>query len=159
MKKTIIRFAPIVLMVASFLFIDPYRLAADTTSGVNRFLYAFAHANIIHLIINIAAYLLMVKHMIRTYGYWIFPFMASAAVVSSFGVIEPTLGFSGVLWALSGSLTARKEYWPTTHINVLIITVVTAFIPHMAWGVHAIGFVYGTLIELVRRSITNEIKE
>lgn len=159
MKKTIIRFAPIVLMVASFLFIDPYRLATDTTSSVNRFLYAFAHANIIHLIINIVAYLLMARHLIQTYGYWIFPFIASAAVVSSFGAIEPTVGFSGVLWALSGALTARKEYWPTTHINVLIITVFTAFIPHIAWGVHAIGFVYGTLIELVRRSITNEIKE
>lgn len=111
----------------------------------NRILYAFSHASVLHLATNILGYYFVIRYV--NLRWFLLPFVVISAIIASLGAYEPTVGFSGVLWALSGMLMSKSRAKLKAFIPVFIVTAVTAFIPHMAWGVHAMGFAFGYILQ------------
>lgn len=107
--------------------------AHDTSYWYGCFIYMFFHANIFHLaanlftlwIIRINKQRVVVSYAISVFAYLLFP---------------NAIGLSGMILAIVGMYASKK-----TWIYFAIFSIVTAFIPNMAFGVHTICFIAGFL--------------
>jgi len=102
------------------------------------FIYMFFHANIFHLAANLYA-LWMIKldkqrlitsYIISVFAYLIFPH---------------AIGLSGIILAIVG-MYANKKTWR----YFIIFSLITAFIPNIAFGVHTTCFILGYLYNKLR---------
>lgn len=107
------------------------------TQYINCFTYQFYHANIFHLAANL-------------YALWIMKFNKKSIIPSyaisvvSYLLFPHAIGFSGILMVIMG-IYANKKTWK----YFLLFSIITFFIPNMAFGVHTVcfvsGFIYGRI--------------
>lgn len=145
-------------LVVSFVLVGSYFLLPKygfTFHGplINHFLYPLSHANIWHLAANVLC-LWMLRcppHIIAT---------SVIGVLCSFlpcpqlplwgmGVTEPTMGFSGVLFAMVGISWGKIRRFKDMIVRNKWILIIPAFIPHINFLIHIYclmaGYAYGAL--------------
>ena len=152
------------VLVGSYFLLPKYGF---TFNGplINHLLYPLSHANIWHLAANILC-LFMLRcplHIVATFV---------CAVLCSFlpcpqlplygGVIEPTMGFSGVLFAMVGISWGKIHRFKDMVWRNKWILIIPAFIPHINFLIHvycllagyAIGH-YKSVLPCVRKSVNS----
>lgn len=119
-------------------------------SGVpwwHRVTYMFGHANIVHLGVNVWS-LLYIVFLFRV-GLWMLLLgMLSASLVPIAFVSVPTVGLSGVIFFLLGSITSAVRGKPRYLANNLVLIIFGSFLPNIAWGIHLWCFGCGILYSL-----------
>ena len=110
---------------------------------INHLLYPFSHANIWHLAANILC-LWMLPCQLHIFTTFVF------AVLCSFlpcFVTEPTMGFSGVLFAMVGISWGKVHRFRDMLWKNKLYLVVPAFLPHVNFMIHLYcllaGYLYG----------------
>lgn len=108
----------------------------------SHFLYSLSHANIFHLLANVVCF-------------WMIPcelhlfFAASVAFLCSFlpcFILEPTSGFSGVLFAVVGMSWGRVHRFKDMIWRNKWWLIVPVFIPHVNAFLHVYCLVLGYLV-------------
>ena len=155
------RIALAVFMV--ILYFMGIKAAYTSESGfLDHFIFAFCHANLIHLGLNLTSLFLFKKRLYIIEGIYI-SFLASYLPVWMISGDEATMGFSGVLFAIVGikygvvfsRCKTIQSLQNTIKINrkaiaiLLTSVVITIFIPHLNWCLHLycliIGCAYGCI--------------
>ena len=143
-------------LVVSFVLVGSYFILPKygfTFHGplINHLLYPLSHANIWHLAANIVCLWMLKcpKHIIATFA---------IAVLCSFlpcpqlpiwcqGVTEPTMGFSGVLFAMVGISWGRVHRFRDMVFKNKWFLIIPAFLPHVNFLIHLYcliaGYLYG----------------
>ena len=131
------------VLVGSYFFLPEYGFTFSVQPLVNHLLYPMSHANIWHLAGNILC-LWMLRcpmHLIATFV---------CAVLCSFlpcFVAEPTMGFSGVLFAMVGISWGKIHRFKDMLWKNKWILVIPAFLPHINFMIHLYcliaGYLYG----------------
>lgn len=132
-----------IVLVGSYFFLPEYGFTFSATPLTNHFLYPLSHANIWHLAGNILC-LWMLRcplHIIATFV---------CAVLCSFlpcFVAEPTMGFSGVLFAMVGITWGKIHRFRDMLWRNKWILIIPAFLPHINFMIHLycliVGYLYG----------------
>lgn len=107
----------------------------------------FFHANLFHFACNAMCLWLMRPSPMQIA--MAFPL----AVISMFATIEPTIGFSAVLYAYMGMNIFRWNVSLIDWAMFIVANIVSAFIPGVAFGVHLAAFVLGFLAWLWMKQI------
>lgn len=112
----------------------------------NRVLYIFSHGNILHLAINLYSFYVLNKSL-RTK--WIIPLVLFFGIVTSFAAFTPTVGLSGALFGLLGMCAVKYRY-KLKQIGMILFTIaISAFMPHLSWSCHLLGFIVGYLTQFI----------
>ena len=122
---------------------------------LNHFLYPFSHANIWHLSANI-----LCLWMLRCKPYILATFVC--AVLCSFlpcpqlplwgcDGTEPTMGFSGVLFAMVGVSWGKIHRFKDMMLRNKWILIIPAFLPHVNFLIHLYCLLAGYLFGLCVR--------
>lgn len=139
------------VLVGSYFLIPEYGFTSfcslETKDIIQHILYPLSHANIWHLLANILC-LWMLRcrlHIIVTY---------LIAVLCSFMpcfVSEPTMGYSGVLFAMVGISWGSIHRFKDMVWRNKWILIIPAFLPHINFMIHLYclmaGYLYGSLID------------
>lgn len=131
------------VLVGSYFLLPEYGFTFSINPIENHLLYPFSHANIWHLAGNILC-LWMIRcpiHLIPTFV---------CAVLCSFLpclVSEPTMGFSGVLFAMVGVSWGKIHRFRDMIWRNKWIIIIPAFLPHINFLIHLYclmaGYLYG----------------
>lgn len=138
-----------IILAWSYFFLPKYGYA--TVSGfpidyTSHLLYPISHANIWHLLANIICLWMLPcrLHLIATY---------SIAVLCSLIpclTSEPTMGFSGILFAIVGISWGKTKHFRNMMWKNKWFLIIPMFIPHVNAFIHLycllVGYVYGYLI-------------
>lgn len=114
---------------------------------LNRFTYHFYHANIFHFLANAWALWLMRPS---------FSDLAKAyplAVIASLFALQPTIGFSAIIYAYIGINIIR---WKVSLVDwgvFITANLITLFIPNIAFGVHFAAFTLGITTWKLKNSL------
>lgn len=120
-----------------------------------RMTYMFAHANILHLIVNIYASEVIYR-LLKRRGLISLPLqitMPLAGFIMTYGteLTLPTVGMSGVAFFLYGVLFASdiKHLWQSA-----VLTALLNIVPYLLGAkinilIHLVGFLYGILFYLI----------
>lgn len=103
----------------------------------NFFTCHFFHANLFHWLCNAFALWMMrpsPSMVAVSLGY------ASASMLFT---LEPTIGFSAVLYAYIGMNIIRWKISLIDWVTFIVANAITAFIPGVASGVHLVAFLFG----------------
>ena len=115
---------------------------------INRFTYYLFHVNLIHLLLNLIAWVILRKMRIK---WWIMNgIVILTAVISGFFATTPTLGISGGLLGVTGfayGTNPEKNIKPT--LIILSIIFISIMMPGIAGTVHLTGFISGYLISYI----------
>lgn len=117
-------------------------------SLLERLLYPFIHANILHLVVNLYIFNLCFYKCNMSVRQMALSFLIALFAPSS---LINVVGLSGVCFALFGILFAhikkgkRKTYLTQVFVTILIGLVV----PHLAWSVHLFCFIIGMVLGLI----------
>lgn len=124
-------------------------------SLLERSLYPFIHANILHVIVNIYIFNLCfykcnmsVRQMVLSF---VIGFFAPAS-------LSNVVGLSGVCFALFGILFAHiKKGKRVTYLAQVFITILVGLIvPHIAWSVHLFCFAFGLFSGLIFKNFLQQ---
>lgn len=136
----IVKVALSVLLLASYLLLPQFAFPDGGVCG--HLLYSLSHANIFHLLAN-----LLCLWMIRCPLHLLVAFVV--AVLCSFlpcFVSEPTMGFSGVLFAVIGISWGRAHRFKDMIWKNKWFLVVPMFIPHVNAFIHLYCLIGGYLM-------------
>ena len=132
-----------IVLVGSYFFLPKYGFTFSALPLANHLLYLLSHANIWHLAGNILC-LWMLRcpmHLIATFV---------CAVLCSFlpcFVAEPTMGFSGVLFAMVGISWGKVHRFRDMVWRNKWFLIIPAFLPHINFMIHLYclfaGYLYG----------------
>ena len=152
------RIAITILLVVSFFFLPKY--AYTSSLGIEHFLYPISHANIVHLLVNILC-LWMVRCPVNILVTYTVAVIASyLPAVSLYGLQEiPTMGFSGILFAMVGITWGRVQRFKDMFIKNKWYLIIPFFIPNINAFVHIycllLGFAYGYYSVYFSQSVWN----
>jgi membrane associated rhomboid family serine protease len=163
MKEKIIKSVVSFLLVGSYFFLPKYGFTAFDGSvcgyGIaSHFLYPFSHANIWHLAANVLC-LWMLRcpmHLVATYLVAVLcSFLPSFCLYDSIArggfaaLLEPTYGFSGVLFAMVGVSWGRIHRFRDMILRNKWYLFTPAFLPHINFLIHIycllFGYLYGSV--------------
>lgn len=122
-----------------------HSLAASAGSGWYTHLSCqWAHAGLFHMALNL-------------YALWPMRFtwkeLATAYLVSipaTFASVSGVVGFSSVIYALAGMKLPQTQVRVRDWVLFLSLNAATAFIPSVAFGVHAVAFALGLLYAKIK---------
>ncbi len=118
-------------------------------STYQRFIYMFAHANILHLAMNLIAYF-SISQMVKGTAMQYTPFLA--AFLATFGTEcdIPTVGLSGVIYAM---LATTTYYFEQSRWRILSFAVVANGLYYLIGsvnvGLHVLSFAYSLIFTLI----------
>lgn len=138
-------------LLPKFGFISTFHVCSDSIAA--HFLYPLSHANIFHLIVNILCLFMLQCPMRLHITYPIAVIASFLPCFTLYGLItgsgfllsEPTMGFSGVLFAMVGIS------WGLIHRFRLMLwknkwfLIIPAFLPHMNLFIHLYCLLFGYL--------------
>lgn len=127
------------LMLALTLFTEAPHLhgAWICSPFVTKLTCHFFHANLFHFACNAMCLWLMRPSPVQTIQ------ALCLAVIAMFCTIEPTIGFSAVIYAYLGMNMCRWKISLVDWATFIVANAVTAFIPGVAFGVHLAAFMLG----------------
>lgn len=118
-------------------------------STYQRFIYMFAHANIIHLAVNLIAFF-SISQMVK--GTWLqyTPFLSAYLATYGTECTIPTIGLSGVIYAMLATITFyfEKSRWRILSF-AFIANAVYYFIGSVNVGLHVLSFAYSLIFTLI----------
>ena len=136
------------IMVAVFLFMPRMGYTEDLLPLMPHFIYPFSHANVWHLAANILC-LWCVKCRMYAIQAYIMAVMCSFFPEPAIFHQEPTMGFSGVLFAMVGISWGQAVMLKMMFRKNWVVLVVPFFIPHVNALIHIYclfaGYVYGSI--------------
>lgn len=115
----------------------------------SRLVYHFFHASWLHLLLN--AYVLLVlafKLDLRMYELPLSYLIASIVPLCCVTAM-PTVGLSGMIYALLGMRTMRSSNPMAVIANIVLITALSVFMSHIAWKLHAFSYVCGLILSIL----------
>ena len=131
------------VLVGSYFLLPKYGFTFSILPVENHLLYPFSHANIWHLAGNILC-LWMLRCPLHIYATYV------CAVLCSFlpcFVAEPTMGFSGVLFAMVGISWGKIHRFRDMLKKNIWVLIIPAFLPHINFLIHLycllLGYLYG----------------
>ena len=131
------------ILVGSYFLLPKYGFTFSILPIENHLLYPFSHANIWHLAGNILC-LWMLRCPMHIYATFV------CAVLCSFlpcFVAEPTMGFSGVLFAMVGISWGKIHRFRDMMRKNIWVLIIPAFLPHINFLIHLycliLGYLYG----------------
>ena len=131
------------VLVGSYFLLSKYGFTFSILPIENHLLYPFSHANIWHLAGNILC-LWMLRCPLHIYATYV------CAVLCSFlpcFVAEPTMGFSGVLFAMVGISWGKIHRFRDMMRKNIWVLIIPAFLPHINFLIHLycliLGYLYG----------------
>ena len=131
------------VLVGSYFLLPKYGFTFSLQPIENHLLYPFSHANIWHLAGNILC-LWMLRCPLHIYATYV------CAVLCSFlpcFVAEPTMGFSGVLFAMVGISWGKIHRFRDMLKKNIWVLIIPAFLPHINFLIHLycllLGYLYG----------------
>ena len=131
------------VLVGSYFLLPKYGFTFSILPVGNHLLYPFSHANIWHLAGNILC-LWMLRCPLHIYATYV------CAVLCSFlpcFVAEPTMGFSGVLFAMVGISWGKIHRFRDMLKKNIWVLIIPAFLPHINFLIHLycllLGYLYG----------------
>lgn len=148
--KTAALLLSVALLVMSF-FNAPVALAPHCSISA-RMAYHFFHANFFHALCNVWC-MLAIAFYYDIDDWELFLAWIIAATIPSLFITAPTIGFSGICFALMGIVfykVARKRLYLSWIIPIVAIGY---FIPGMAATIHAYCFIVGIATSIVYSSI------
>ncbi|MDR1097300.1 MAG: rhomboid family intramembrane serine protease [Tannerella sp.] len=127
--------------------------------------YAFAHAGLFHLIINTVSYISLYNALKggKIICSSLIISFASAAAASFLSAYQlPTVGASGLIFAMLGCHTAtvalNRKQWKQYSIILLLTLIVPFFIPRVNALLHLLSFTSAALITTIKSKIKNPLK-
>ena len=133
-----------ILLTTSYFLLPKYGFTSYDSGLTGHLLYPISHANIFHLAGNILC-LWMLRcpaHIVASY---------LIAVLCGFMpcfITEPTMGFSGVLFAMAGISWGRTRLFGLMCRRCLPYILICVFMPHVNALIHIyclmLGYLYGT---------------
>ena len=122
--------------------------ATQTYSWLNMTnIYVLKHGNIIHLLINLNAMLIVAFKMYVKGWKWLCGLGISICYPTRW-ITVPIIGMSGWVYAMLGLMTMSVKSWRwMLLVNVLTIAM-GAMMPGIAWGMHAWSYGLGLAISL-----------
>lgn len=127
--------------------------ACAESSLVSKMTCHFFHANMFHFLCNAYAVWLMRPSPLLTLA--AFPY----AVIATYVAVEPTIGFSAVLYAYMGMNAMRWKASAIDWMTFAVANFVTIFIPGVAFAAHLAAFGMGLAHWLAVRMIENILKK
>lgn len=145
------RWTVTVVLVLSYFFLPKYGyvgvLGNSTEELANHILYPISHANVFHLTANIL-FIWMVRCDMRLLE------TITIAILCSFIptlTTEPTMGFSGVLFAMVGITWGRVSKFKEMFLKNKWIFLIMLLVPHVNFLIHLYcllaGYAYGMLLK------------
>lgn len=133
-----------ILLILSYFLFPEYGFTDYSSDFKAHLLYPLSHANIFHLAGNVLC-LWMLRCPLHIFACWLIAVMCS--FVPCFAS-EPTMGFSGVLFAMAGISWGRIHRFRQMCRKCLPYILVCLFIPHVNALIHVyclmIGYLFGT---------------
>lgn len=152
-------YVSLILLACFLLPIAPQRMAVSISSSWwTHFSFLFFHADLIHLLANCYAFYYFYSTWL--YGRYTLAVSCSIAILSSFFAdsITPTLGFSGVVFALigiNGAYYTSRSYF----ISSGIILAIGLLLPFINGLMHLICFCVGVVLSYAYKTIAPYIDE
>lgn len=138
------------VLVGSYFLLPKYGFTSfqmDAEGVKNHLLYPLSHANIWHLLANISC-LWMINsklHVAATFA------MAVLCSLLPCFVSDPTMGYSGALFAMVGISWGKIHRFKDMIWRNKWILIIPAFLPHINFMIHlyclVAGYLYGSLID------------
>lgn len=143
------------LLVNAYLWLPAgaaHSLAASTGSGWHTHLLSqWAHTGLFHTALN----LYVLWSMRFTWKELLAAYLIS--IPATFASISGAVGFSSVIYALVGMKLPQTRARARDWVLFLSLNAATAFIPSIAFGVHAVAFVMGLLYARIK-TVGNEYR-
>lgn len=134
----------------------PWNIGATSQATFHeRMLYPFFHANIFHAVCNLWCLIAMERYYDISPWKYLMAYLIAVSVPSVVLTAQPTVGMSGVCFALMGMITwevARKLYW-TAWIMAFLVT--GFLFPHVNAWLHLYCYLAGLLIGILNAPIIN----
>lgn len=139
-------------MVGSYFFLPKYGFTSFGGDAIlPHLLYPFSHANIWHLLVNICC-LWMVRCPMRLYITYLIAVLASFLPCLTFSfshgftlMTEPTMGFSGILFAMVGMSWGRINQFRNMIWRNKWFLIIPPFLPHVNFLIHIYCMLFGYL--------------
>ena len=153
-KRQVFRYLISFILVGSYFLLPKYGFTFQGPIQ-NHFLYPFSHANIWHLSANI-----LCLWMLKCKPYILATFVCAALCsflpcpqLPIWGqvVSEPTMGFSGVLFAMVGASWGKIHRFKDMIWRNKWILIIPAFLPHINFMIHLYCLLAGYLFGLCVR--------
>lgn len=142
----------IILLLVAMMFV-PFPLFLGEKTFLAAILHHIWHCNWFHLAINCISVWLIVS---RQKGYSMLAEAWGIASISYIFAATPVVGFSNILFAMSGIQAANygKAYWkqPATW-SFFVVMIAMAFFPMFSTTTHLASFGIGYLFSLTKRTI------
>lgn len=122
-------------------------LRPETLIETTRLLNMLRHGNLLHLLININALLIVAFRMYAEGWKWLCGIVIS---VSSNMLLttEEAIGLSGWIYAMLGLMTMKQAHWRWALVVYVATIIMSAIVPGMAWRTHAWCYGLGLMISL-----------
>lgn len=134
-----------ILLVLSYCLLPQYGFTAYDSGVEAHLLYPISHANIFHLLGNILC-LWMLRCPLHIFACYVIAVLCSFVPTLT---SEPTMGFSGVLFAMAGISWGRVHRFRTMCRKCLPYILICLLIPHVNALIHVYclmaGYLFGTL--------------
>lgn len=132
-------------------------------SIADNMLYAFSHANILHLGLNIFAYMNIYESVTIIKKPFIPIMVIIGGFIAGFFATTPTVGCSGGLFFVTGIqigyyLASGASAWWKTNWIIIGTIAITAFFPHIGAGIHIAGYLSGMVIGSIYGGINTNRK-
>ena len=149
-KKAAVLIIALAVIVLQIVVTDVSGYGLSVTSPLwTRLIYSFFHGSWFHLLLNVYVLLTLgFKLDLRMREIFISYILACAAPSFCIGTL-PTVGLSGMIYAIFGMRTMRNSNPGSMILNIVLITAVSMFLSHIAWRLHAYCYSCGLLISLL----------
>lgn len=150
LKKTSVLIIVLAVIVLHVISPDISRYGVGIGSPAwTRLTYSFFHASWLHLLINIYVLLTLGFALDLRMGELVISYVLACAVPSFCIGVLPTVGLSGMIYAMLGMRTMRNSNPGSVILNVVLITAASIFLSHIAWRLHAYCYCSGLLISVL----------
>lgn len=145
-----------ILAVIYLLYTDGSSFGFSTDSAWwTHFTYPFFHGSWIHLIGNCYAFWFVYSN--RIFKQYTLPIIITIAIAASFltEMKMPTVGFSGVIFAMGGINSAYRKCKLKNIIPILIALSIGFLLPNTNGMIHLVSFMIAYIFSSVYQSINN----
>lgn len=151
------------ILIILFIIFEIYPIPCNSESLGLTLINTLNHVNYIHLITNLAAFIVLWPEEIKIKTNWFLLLVLSLIILTSlteWGISllrhneRCAVGFSGVIYALIAFFICQQTQFNWSILIALIIPLAPAlFTPGIAWESHLIGFTVGFIIGLITRVV------
>lgn len=148
----------VLVFITSFFYDTSVLGYSESTGMINRVTYMFAHASLVHFIINMVSFNMLARAIKGGRGVVIGVVSAAAATFGSEMSI-PTVGLSGVIYAMLGYIFALNPRCKSYNMALLLAVAVNIALSFIVSSsnctVHLLSLAYGVALTFIINKLYN----